>query len=333
MKKTVKFALALSVALTLVMGSFVGVTRVDAAPAKPVNLVICSSAAGGASYYLATGLTKIVSEKIPGYTMTNESTSGSGPENGQFVTDRPEDTFGMLNTDTMKSALLGLQDRGFRKPLPDLRLAMVGHMQYVYPIVLRSSGIQGFADLKGKKIALPPKGQGAYYQMLIILESYGLKEGADYRAIAMTNAEAGDALKDGTVDCAVVSGSIPQATASDLDVTQNIHFLSLDQEHAQSIVAQYPQYGIGTIPGNSYKDEPNDTLSLTLSIVIICNATMDEEIVYNVVKTICENSEEMRVIHANGPEYSAPSSKAIYENGSLPFHPGALRYFDELWKK
>ena len=328
MKNTVKHFLRCVQVLGLVL---VFVSSSVALAAEPVNLVICSSAAGGAAYYLATGLTKIVSEKIPGYVMTNESTSGSGPENGQFVTDRPEDTFGMLNTDTMKSALLGLPDRGFRKPLPDLRLAMVGHKQYVYPIVLQGSGIETFADLKGKKIALPPKGQGAYYQMLIILESYGLKEG-DYRAIAMTNAEAGDALKDGTVDCAVVSGSIPQATASDLDVTQNIRFLSLDQEHANSIVAQYPQYGIGTIPGKSYNDVPEDTLSLTLNIILICNANMDEEIVYNVIKTICENSEEMRAIHANGPEYSAPSSREIYDNGSLPFHPGALRYFDELWK-
>lgn len=300
------------------------------APAKAMNLVLCSSAEGGASYYLATGLCKILNEYCPQYNITNEATSGSGPENGQFVTDSPLDTFGMLNNDTLNSALKGLTDRGFRQALPDLRIAMVGHMQYLYGVVLQNSDIKTFADLKGKKIALPPAGQGAYYQFFRIMEAYGLSED-DYSAVAMTNAEAGDALKDGTVQAAFVSGSIPQTTVSDLDLTKDIDILTLDQEHADAIIKENPQYGTATIPAGSYKDVAHDVLTLTLNILIVCDANMDAQIVYDFIKTIDEHSDEMKEVHANGGEYCADSSKSLYESGALPFHDGSVKYFKELW--
>jgi TRAP transporter TAXI family solute receptor len=299
-----------------------------ASPTRPTHLVMCSAPAGGTSFYLATGLTRIVTTHT-GFIMTNEATSGSGPENAHHVSDRPYDTFGMLNTDTMNSALLGLPDRGFRRPFADIRLVMVGHMQYLYAIVMDGSDIQSFADLRGRRIALPPRGQGAYYQMRIILEAHGLQDG-DFRAVAMTNAEAGDALRDGTVDVAVVSGSIPQVTASDLNVTHNIRFLSLEQEIADRIIEQYPQYGLGTIPADAY-NMAGDTLTLTLNIVIVADARMDDQVVYEVVRAIAENYEEMREIHVMGVEYGPNSSRYLWETRALPFHNGALRFFDELW--
>jgi TRAP transporter TAXI family solute receptor len=299
------------------------------APAEKANLVVVTGDSGGTLYFMGTGMAKIVTEKVPGYSMTNEATSGSGPENCTLVSERL-DTFGCLNMDSFNAGYNGLQDRGFRQALPDLRLALVGHVQMLYAVVHKDSGIETFADLRGKGIALPPAGQTAHYQARAILKAYGMEE-SDYRGTPMSYAESADALKDGTVVCAIVSGSIPQASVVDLNTTKDIRILSLDEEHRAAIIAEYPTWATPTIPGGTYSDQETDVTTTAINCCLLANANMDSEIVYNVVKAICENTDMMQEIHVNGGEWCADTTKPYFENPPLPFHEGAAKYYTELW--
>jgi TRAP-type uncharacterized transport system substrate-binding protein len=47
---------------------------------------------------------------------------------------------------------------------------------YMYQLlVTEQSGIQTFSDLRGKRIALPPKGSGQYKSFWFLAEHYGLQ--------------------------------------------------------------------------------------------------------------------------------------------------------------
>lgn len=302
-----------------------------AKPGAPSEMTIVSGGSGGTFYYMATGQAKILSESIPGLSVTNESTGGSPVENGTFVSKRV-DTLGLTNLDGIVAAAKGDKSRGFDKPMDNLRLIQMGHIQIVYMIVLESSGVKSVADLKGKKIALPTAGQTTYFQALEILRAYGLTE-KDYSGTPMTYQEAADALKDGTVACAMMSGSIPQASVTDLNTTKNIRLLSIEKEIIDKILKDYPGWGSLVIPGNTYSDQKEDVNALTVKTLMFCNADLDEELVYKITKTLNEKADKMKEIHANGAEWGLESTKPIYENPPVPFHPGAVRYYKEVFGK
>ena len=294
------------------------------------SIVIASGGSGGTYYYIGAGMAKLLSEKLGGVSVTTEATSGSPLENGSFTSQSP-DTMGMFTLDGAYAGLQGDKNRGFRKPLSNLRMVLAGHHQLLYWATLDSK-ITNLAQLKGKRIGVSPIGQSTYYQALISLEAYGLKSG-DYKAISMTYAEQADALKDGNIDIMGTGGGIPQAALMDVSTTHDTFFLEVDPEKREELVKKYPYWWFVEVPANTYNGQTKPFTVFASQAGLFANADMSEDLVYRITKTLCESNKELSEIHAEGGKWSAENTKRLWENPVVPFHPGALRYFDELWKK
>ena len=299
--------------------------------ANPKNLVIASGNSGGTYYYIAAGQSKILTDKMPGYSITTESTSGSPVENCSFVQE-DAGTFGIVTLDGLYAALQGDTDRGFANgALEKCSLVQVGHSLILYCVTLEGSGIETIADLKGKKISLPTVGNTAYFQAVAILEQYGITLN-DCTATPMVYSEAGDALKDGTLDAIFVAGGVPQAAISDLDTTKDIRFLSIEQEKVASILEAYPYWGIQTLKAGTYADMKEDTNCMTSTVILIANNDLDDDVVYNVTKILNESVDELTAIHASGADWNVANTRTVMELGIVPVHAGAQRYYDEIAK-
>jgi len=61
--------------------------------------------------------------------------------------------------------------------------------------------------------------------------------------------------------------------------------------------------------------------------VLIVHADMDEELAYNITKAMYENVEELIAIHPAANDTTLEFSVAATP---IPFHPGALRYLEEV---
>lgn len=299
--------------------------------ATPKNLVIASGNSGGTYYYIGAGQAKILTEKMPGYSFTTESTSGSPVENGTFVQEDPS-SLGILTLDGLYAGIQEDKGRGFvNGPLDKVALLQVGHSLILYCVTLADSGINSIADLKGKKISLPTIGNTAYYQAVGILEQYGITLD-DCKATPMVYAEAGDALKDGTLDAIFVAGGIPQAAITDLDTTKDIKFLSIEQEKVASILEAYPYWDVITIPAGSYSDMTEDVNVMISTVLIACSLDLDDDIVYTITKTLNESVDDLKAIHADGASWNLENTRKVMELGIVPVHPGAQRYYDEVAK-
>lgn len=81
------------------------------------------------------------------------------------------------------------------------------------------------------------------------------------------------------------------------------------------------------IPAGTYESQTEDVPSLDLSTLVITNANMDDDIVYEMVKRMAENKK--RLVSAYGgfatwePEHMAKGSP-------VPLHPGAEKYYREM---
>ena len=297
----------------------------------PKSYVISSGNSGGTYYYIAAGQAKILSEKLKDYSFTTESTSGSPVENLTFTSENIS-TLGFTTLDGLYAAVKGDTTKGFRQAIDNVALIQAGHTLILYCITLSSSGIQTIYDLKGKKISVPTIGNTAYYQAVGILEQYGIALD-DVRATPMLYAEAADALKDGSLDAIFIAGGIPQSAVTDLDTTKNIKFLNIEREKVDSVLKAYPYWGIKAIPANTYKHQPEDLNVMTATVTLAANLGLDEEVVYQITKTLNESTEELGIIHQDGKYWNVDTTRNVIDMGIVPIHPGAKRYYDEVSKK
>lgn len=328
MKRILILLLALVISISMVG---CGNEKAGSGGNNPANIVIASGGSGGTYYYIAAGQSKILTEKIDNLSVTTESTTGSPVENGTF-TSNSLDTMGIVTLDGLSAGLVGDENKGFQKPLENLRMVQAGHKLILYFVTLNNSSVKSIADMKGKRVGLPTVGNTAYFQTVAILEEYGI-DIKDISGTPMQYSEQADALKDGTIDVAVVAGGIPVAAVTDLNTTKDIRLLTIDEEKIAPLLTKYPYWTIDALPGGTYSDVKEDVNIMIAQIVLICNKDLSEDLVYNITKVLNESTSELSEIHQNGKDWSLETTKPIYESQIVPFHPGAERYYKEVFGK
>ena len=333
MKKNTATTIAKTVMIALVMlmsALCMSTPAAFAASEKPDDIVIATSSVTNTFYYIGAGQAKILDEAIKGITYSVEASTGS-KENLVFTNSRP-DTMGIAPLDYCYAGYTGDKTMDFPDALTNVRLVMTGHSTSTHFAVLENSSIKSFGDLKGKKIGLPPNTSG-YFVAIRLLAEYGLND-KDYNVVFVSPSEAGDALKDGTIDLAVFAGGAPIAAVTDLNMSKRIRLLALDdQKIADGFFAKYPFYFQGAIGAGTYTGIDTAVATVNYPIALVCNKNLDDDIVYDLTKTLNENTDKLAEIHVLGKEWTTKNTLANFANPVIPFHDGAARYYDEAAKK
>ncbi len=199
-------------------------------------------------------------------------------------------------------------------------------------ITRSDSGIKTIADLKGKRVVIGPAGAG--FEMFVgpVLEEHGVTF-KDFTSLNATQSAAVDLLADGSADAAFLGGAIPSGSITQAASTFDVHYVPYDEDTRQRLIKKYPFFHDVTIPANTYKGQPEEFKGLNVgSMHLITSAGEDEELIYQVTKTIWENREEIAAKHPAGKFIN--EKNAARQTGT-DFHPGAIRYYKEIgiWKE
>lgn len=296
---------------------------------RPNALVIASGSNAGTYYYMATGQSKILSENIEGLTVTNEATNGTINFD---LASANVDTIGMGGLEQFLSAIEGREDRGYPVALDNLGIIQTGHKFVLYCVTLADSGIETFADLNGKRIGKPSLTGSSTPMIDMLYEAYGV-DPATLTETPSTHAENIDALKDGVIDAAFVAGGVPMAGVTDLTTTHNAKLLNIDEELIAPYLKEYSYFDLITIEPGTYNKQNEPVNLLTVDVLLAANMNLDDDLVYEITKTLNENVDEMALIHNDGRQWNAENTLNVYNKNIAPFHPGAARYYDEINKK
>ena len=87
---------------------------------------------------------------------------------------------------------------------------------------------------------------------------------------------------------------------------------------------------LSTIPKGTYTGQEEDVLTVSVQAVILANDTVSEDAVYTFVADIFDNAKDLTDTHAKYAELSLDKAASIT---TVPYHPGAVKYFDEKGKK
>ena len=183
-------------------------------------------------------------------------------------------------------------------------------------IVTCDPSITSVADLAGKNVSIGAAGSGVYFNAIDILGAYGLSE-SDINPTYQSFGDSADALKDGKIDAAFIVAGAPTTAITDLSTTKTAYLISLDQAHIQQLIAENNFYSEAVIPAGTYAGQTNDVVTVGVDAVII---------VYALTADIFDNAPDLIENHAKYAEISLEKGASV---ASVPYHPGAAKYFAE----
>lgn len=199
-------------------------------------------------------------------------------------------------------------------------------------VVAEDSGIRKGKDLKGKRYAgIYANSTGVTAQAQAFLANQGLTE-KDVKMITVPGVtQAVQAIMDGRVDAAG-SVLVGVGTTAELDASRGARFLSYDPspEAVKRMQQVYPYgYIIEVHPGPKMvgiKEDP--TYLMGWDIYLIGRGTLDDEVAYQIVKTLWEHDVEMGPIHPALKDWT--KDKYVTPRASIPYHPGAIKWYKEV---
>lgn len=304
-----------------VTGGPSGETAAAEQSSDKVTLRIGGGPSSSANYTTFSGIGNLISQDHPNYLVNTEISTGS-QENIRMIQSGTVQ-FGVAMTDVEEAAAKGTRE--FEGSPVDICHVIGGYTTMLHMFVPADSDITSIEDLKGKKLAVS-KGAMAQYYMPILLEAYGLTVD-DVQITETALQDICDAVNDGNADFGVHITPYTSSPIADLAATKGIRLLALDQEHIDKIVAEYPYFFSCVIPAGTYTDIDVDTLVLGTRNNLVCARSVDEEIVYNVVKTIIEHQEDLADVHPQANQFNKDNA---VDGVLIDIHPGAEKYYKEI---
>ena len=211
--------------------------------------------------------------------------------------------------------------------VPGLRLIANLYPESVHVVVKKGSGIKSVADLKGKRVALDEPGSGTLVNARAILLAYGIKE-ADIKPEYIKPNQAGDKMKDGSLDAFFFTGGAPAGAIAELaSAGGGIELLPIDGPQAEALRRASPFFSVDTIAAETYKGVAAVS-TLAVGAQWVTSDKADANTVYEITKALfgADAQKQLASGHAKGKFITKENA---VKSAGIPFHPGAERFYKE----
>jgi TRAP transporter TAXI family solute receptor len=133
-------------------------------------------------------------------------------------------------------------------------------------------------------------------------------------------------LGDGLLDTFGFAAGLPFPAFSEAEASNSVTFFSFTPQEVATLKQKFPELSDATIPKGTYKTLAEDQKTLGVYNFAIAHKDLPADLIYGIVKAVMENNPRMIQGHAAAKE-TLPQN--VDKNTFLPFHPGAVRYFEE----
>jgi TRAP transporter TAXI family solute receptor len=296
-----------------------------AALAQNMNIAIATGGTGGVYYPLGGGMANVLSKYVPGVQATARVTGGS-VDNLRLIHTKQSEV-ALVMVDAARDAFKG-EDKFKGTPVA-VRTLMVLYPNRMHVVSIEGTGVTSMASLKGKRVSTGSPGSATEVMAFRVIEGAGLDRDKDMRRERLGVAESVNALKDRRIDAFFWVGGLPTAAVTDLGATPNVKIAMID--HADVVEKMNAKYGgiytSGVIPAKTYPGQTKDNAIAVVQNILVANASMPDKVAYDIVKTFIEHQKELVAVHAEAA--SIVLENQLRKNTTIPWHPGAERYFKE----
>jgi TRAP transporter TAXI family solute receptor len=289
------------------------------------QLSIATGGTGGVYYPLGGGFGSILGKTFPGMTATAQVTGGSVANLQLIGSGRADIAFSQV--DAAWDAINGT-DKFASGKLP-IRALVVMYPNHMHVVSVEGTGITKVEDMKGKRVSTGSPGSATEVYALRVIEAAGLDPEKDMKRERLGVAESVNALKDKKVEAFFWVGGLPTAAVTDLASTPNTKIKMIDFAHlTDKMNAKYGRlYAAGVIPKTTYKGMDADNKNNSVWNIMAVNASMSDELAYNLTKTMLEKRDDLALVHKEA--LNIKTEWQTSDRAGVPWHPGALKYFKE----
>ena len=285
------------------------------------RLLMVTGGDAGTYYSLGGVLANVLTANVNNLEVT-ATTSGASAANARSL-NNGEAELAILQNDVLGYAYSGTDSMAEDGAMPKLRAIAGMYPEVIQLVALKSSNITSIQDLKGKRVCVGDAGSGSEVNAQQILAAAGLSYD-DFDVQYLSFSDASTAMQNGTVDAAFATSALPNTAIVELANTTDIVVVPIGGETADALIAQYPFYARTTIGADVYGDAEAESVAIIATLA--CTEDMDEEVAYQITKALFEHQDELAAGHARGNDLDI---NKVADGITVPFHPGALRYYEE----
>ena len=313
MMKKVSMLLAICAALALIIAGPVS--------AKTIFLGIGTGGTGGIYYPYGGGVAEIWTKHVPNVRAVAEVT-GASVENVKLA-DQGETVIGEVMGDVALAGYHGTAK--FKGDKQNILTMAIMYPNLLQLVTLKDSGITNVEQVKGKTISTGSPGSGTNFMTEAVFKALDIPLDS-YKDARLSFTENANALRDGNIKLG--SWCVGPGTSSimDLATTHDIRILPFTPEQTQKILDYNETYSAVELAGGVYNgvDEPVSTVGVWN--VMICQKSLDTDLVYELVKALYAHNDMLCKIHPSAA-YTTAENAAKFS--PIPLHPGTIKYLKE----
>ena len=225
------------------------------------------------------------------------------------------------------------ESKHYPTPLKNVRLiaSNLGRTVTVAMVVLKDSPIKSIHDIKGKRIVPGDRGWGTTELVEALMAGAGMpveKFKADGGTISYTSiTDRSKALQDKNVDAIFIPAQVNFPDLMAVQQAAGIRVIGFPGDLVDKTQATMPGLVKSAVPKGLYGVVDRELPSPGFLQQLIVDAGLSDELVYRITKLWWERIKE---IHEIAPGLDQANVKMAMEHATIPFHPGAVRYYKEV---
>ena len=316
----------LALALVLV----VGVAPVAAQWKPEIKfLKIGVSSAGGDWFRAGAKFSTIVPEALPG--LASSTVIGGGVVNVTRI-GKGEAQMAFALTPYPEQGYKG-ESKHYPTPIKNVRLiaSNLGRHVTVAMIVLKDSPIKSIQDIKGKRIVAGDRGWGTTELAESFMAAAGMppdKFKADGGTISYTSiTDRSKALQDKNVDAIFIPAQVNYPDLMAVQQSSGLRVIGFSDDVVSKALVTMPGLVKSKVPKGLYGVVNEELGTAGFLQQLIVDAGLSDELVYRITKLWWERIKDIREI---APGLDQADVKMAMEHATIPFHPGAIRYYKEV---
>lgn len=291
-------------------------------PNWPDQLTIGTASLGGTYEVFGNGLAKILTRSL-GLPVVRLATDG--PAQNIEMLEAGEAKIGFVTIGIALQAWNGTETWTGKKPARSMRAIFPMYDTPFQFLVLDDSGTRSVAEMVGKRVGVGPRGgtSAAYFpeflRKLNVSVNLVFGEWADLAAQVHRR----------ELDVLAVGAGVPVPSFLELESRDKVRYIAFSQAQLAGLRLAMPELTPSRVPAGMYPSLLRNYETIGLFNFAVAHADLPDDFVYQVVRTVFENQDEMIAVHPAAAE-TIPAN--LDRNSFIPLHPGAIRYYRQIGK-
>jgi TRAP transporter TAXI family solute receptor len=190
-----------------------------------------------------------------------------------------------------------------------------------------STGATYVHDIKDLRIGVGPEGSTTECSAQAAIQALGLDE-TETQVFNCGLGAGTDLVLAGELDAIHGFAGQPISAFTKLTQQSSCRVLQYTEEELDRILASNPYFTPAVVPAGTYEGQTEDVATFGAKCLLCVNADMDEELVYELTKALWEARDTLTQAHPAMKDME--DGQFLYQDLSIPLHPGAQRFYEEL---